>query len=133
MILCSVSLSSSPQSFDYNRSGPQKHLNNTKEINSNTVLRTESQPSRKRQKLPFIFNLFVAVRVFGISRCLVQWRLLIRIPLYEIQKSVRCKGGKNMGTRQRGVLDSGTGGRMFPHACQSLSKFRIDEAHRQHC
>lgn len=58
---------------------------------------------------------------------LVRRRLLIRMPLYEIQKSVR----ENQTKGASGMV--GAGGRMFPHACQSLSKFRIDEAHRQRC
>lgn len=62
---------------------------------------------------------------------LVHRRLLIRIALYKIQKSVRKKKKKQ--PDKGGFSIVGPGGRTFPHACQSLSKFRIDEAHRQHC
>lgn len=41
--------------------------------------------------------------------------------------------GERARARQRGLLDRRPGGEKFPHACQTLSKFRIDGAHRQHC
>lgn len=55
------------------------------------------------------------MRVFGISQCLVQRRLLIRIPLYEIQKSVRCKGEKKTWEPDKeGFSIEGPGGECSP-------------------
>lgn len=64
---------------------------------------------------------------------LVQRRLLIRIALYKIQKRVRKEKKQPWEADKGGFSIVRPGGSTFPHACQSLSKFRIDEAHRQHC